>query len=997
MRKVGIVVVAIIVLIIIALLVAPAFINVDAFRGRIEAELQQRLGRPITLGQMHLRLLPPRFRADNVTIAEDPHFARGQFAQVQELNVSVKFWPLLHKQVEVNSIELRHPQIELIRNPQGVWNFSTLGQPAGAAPAPTPSQPAPQPPAGKPQPQPSSAPQQPQQQLALDHLQITDGTMALTDLQKHQVRAVYDHINVDLENFAPDRQFKVSASVNLPGGGQQTARLAGKVGPLNAGNFIATPVDATLNLNDVQLSAVKKFLNSAALAGTDAVISGTVGLKNADGKLTSQGALKLDQARVRGVAIGYPIAANYDVADNLNGDVLDIRKADLTLGRTPFSATGTINAQPTPAQLDLQLRASNASIAELARLAAAFGVAFNPGMNVSGMLDADLHARGAASNPALNGNVTAKQVQMSGGSLPQPVKLTDVKLQLTPQQITSNNFSAQTGGTALAVQFGLAQYTTPNPAATATVKTVNAKVGELLDIAKAYGVSAADGMSGSGTVSLDVRASGPVKNLSAMSFNGSGQLANATLKSPSLTQPVSIHSAKLQFTQNSAVLTNLAATIGATNASGMMAVRNFAAPQVQFTLSADKVNIAQLQQITTPPKPAARKTAFNWSVVPQAQAQKGPAASGGPPSMLEKISGTGSVAIGELIYDQLLLTNLRSNVTLAGGLIRMNPVSAQLYGGQQVGTITVDTRVTPAAVVVATKFQHVEANGLLSSVSSLKNTLYGLLAANGDTSFRTTSANDIAKTLTGKLSLNLANGRLAHVDLLNQLAEVGKFALAGKQNPAQPFTNIVQLTGDFNVNDGLAQTNNLQADIEGAKLAAQGAVNLADQSLNMHLTAVLSQALSQKVGGTGIGGYLNTALANKNGELIIPVLVTGTFQNPRVAPDLQKLAQMKMQQVLPSSANPAAGVLGAVLGKKGGQQGGLGGIVGAITGQQNQQQQSPPPNQPVANPQTPPQQQQAQPQQQQQQNAVGSLLQQLLNKKKKKDQQQPPPPPPTPK
>ena len=52
----------------------------------------------------------------------------------------------------------------------------------------------------------------------------------------------------------------------------------------------------------------------------------------------------------------------------------------------------------------------------------------------------------------------------------------------------------------------------------------------------------------------------------------------------------------------------------------------------------------------------------------------------------------------------------------------------------------------------------------------------------------------------------------------------------------------------------------------------------------MHVTAVLSKGFSQSVGGTGVGGYLNTALANKNGELVIPVILTGSMNHPRFRP-----------------------------------------------------------------------------------------------------------------
>jgi hypothetical protein len=100
---------------------------------------------------------------------------------------------------------------------------------------------------------------------------------------------------------------------------------------------------------------------------------------------------------------------------------------------------------------------------------------------------------------------------------------------------------------------------------------------------------------------------------------------------------------------------------------------------------------------------------------------------------------------------------------------------------------------------------------------------------------------------------------------------------------------------------------------------------------------------------------MNTALANNQGEIVIPVLVTGTFKNPRFAPDLQKLAQMKLKGLMPNFNNPggaASGILGTLLGQKGNQT------------QQPQQQQQP-------------------------QNGV----QQILDLFGKKPQKNPPPPP----
>src|ERR1019366_1693816 len=171
-----------------------------------------------------------------------------------------------------------------------------------------------------------------------------------------------------------------------------------------------------------------------------------------------------------------------------------------------------------------------------------------------------------------------------------------IDLTMNPQQIQSNNFTATSGGTTLAAQMTLSQYTGNAPNVDATLKTVNGKVNELLGIAKAYGITAVEGMSGTGNISLDIHATGPIKNTNAMNFSGSGALQNASLKVPSLTQPVNVRNANLQFTQNSVNLTNLAASLGSTNASGNLSVANFQAPRLTFALAADKLNVVELQK-----------------------------------------------------------------------------------------------------------------------------------------------------------------------------------------------------------------------------------------------------------------------------------------------------------------------------------------------------------------------------------------------------------------
>ncbi|HVG89973.1 MAG TPA: AsmA family protein, partial [Alphaproteobacteria bacterium] len=377
MRKLGIAIAIVVVLLIAAALLGPRLVDANQFHEQIQSQLEKRLGRQVTLGKMDLRLFPLAFNVESFTIAENPRFATDRpFATADKLAVSVEFWPLLHKNVEIKSLELNQPHIELLRDEQGVWNVATLGHepgPAPSVPAPAPAKKTP--PRGRrqksaPQPTPTPAvstttqPKESGGQFSMANLSIDDGQVAITDAQKHQSRAVYDHIDLNLSDFAPNKQFSLKLTAHLPGAGKQTIMLEGKGGPIQQADMLNTPFDGTLSMDQVSTGAAQKFLNSQALNGIDSVLSGDAKVTNSSGKLSSSGSIKLDNTRIRKVNVGYPITLNYDVTDDLANDVIQVRKGNIKLGATPVTIAGAINSRPNPSQIDLKLTASNASIVE---------------------------------------------------------------------------------------------------------------------------------------------------------------------------------------------------------------------------------------------------------------------------------------------------------------------------------------------------------------------------------------------------------------------------------------------------------------------------------------------------------------------------------------------------------------------------------------------------------------------------------------------------------
>jgi uncharacterized protein involved in outer membrane biogenesis len=392
MKKLLLVLGILLVVVLAVLAVLPRLVDVNRYRDRIQAELQTRLGRQVQLGQMNLGLLPPTFKVQNAVIGEDPKYNSGMpFAQTAELDIRVKLMPLLHKDLQVDSLQMVRPQVELIRGPDGAWNFSSIGTHAQ-----------------------QQSKEEQTKPLQLDRFQIVDGAVAITDQQRNQPRMVYNHIDMMLKDYAPGKPFEIAVSARLPGAGSQVVKLDGKGGPIADATMVSTPFEGTLQLDQVALSGAQQYLQLHALAGVEALISGNLKFKNNDGKLDTTGTVRMDNVVAQGKPLGYPIELDYNATDDLKADVIDIRNTQLKLGSAPFVINGTVNGKSAPPLADLKLNTQNASLAELVKLAEASGISLSPGMQPSGQLSADLSARGPLSGPAVAGVLRVNQLKVSG-------------------------------------------------------------------------------------------------------------------------------------------------------------------------------------------------------------------------------------------------------------------------------------------------------------------------------------------------------------------------------------------------------------------------------------------------------------------------------------------------------------------------------------------------------------------------------------------------------
>ena len=232
LRIVAIVVVVLLLLVVIV----PFLIPVDKFRPTIEEKASQALGRKVQLGDLSFSLLRGSLSAENLSVGDDPKFSTSPFLTAKSLKVGVEIMPLIFsKTLNVTGITIENPEVNLLRNPAGQWNYSTLGGAAAKS-------------AQKPAASSSTAPADfSVQKFALNDGRITVGS---TTSQK---RSTYDHVDIVASNFSVTSKFPVTVTADLPSGGK--FKLDGTAGPIDQTDASLTPIEAKLEVNSLDLGS----------------------------------------------------------------------------------------------------------------------------------------------------------------------------------------------------------------------------------------------------------------------------------------------------------------------------------------------------------------------------------------------------------------------------------------------------------------------------------------------------------------------------------------------------------------------------------------------------------------------------------------------------------------------------------------------------------------------------------------------------------------------
>lgn len=424
---------------VVLVLVLPFLIPVNQFRPTIEEKASAALGRKVDVGNLSFSLLGGSLSAENLSIGDDPKFSPSPFLTAKSLKVGVEIMPLIFsKTLNITGVTIVDPQVTLLRNPAGQWNYSSMGGASASQPAAKNSSGAP---AGE---------------FSVKQFDLKNGKIVIGSTTS-QKRSTYDNVDVSASNVSSTTKFPLKVSADLPGGGK--FKLDGEAGPVDATDSSLTPVDAKLEMSGMNLATSGVLDPSAGLGG---LLDLNATVNSQGGAAQVAGTAKLSKALLvaGGSPATEPVNVNFDTKYDLRKNSGVLNPSTLKIGNATTNLSGTYVTSGDNTVLNIKVDGQNMPAQDLVSFLPALGINMPKGATLQGgTLSTNLNLTGPTNRMVTSGNVGLYSAKLAGFDLGSKMSaisaLTGVKsgkdldiekittnLRMAPDGLKADNFNA---------------------------------------------------------------------------------------------------------------------------------------------------------------------------------------------------------------------------------------------------------------------------------------------------------------------------------------------------------------------------------------------------------------------------------------------------------------------------------------------------------------------------------------------------------------------------
>jgi uncharacterized protein involved in outer membrane biogenesis len=772
----------------------------NSARRYLTSRLEQAFGRPVDVSNFSIRWIPtPGIVAERVTIGEDPRFGQEYFLRAESIVASPRWRSLFLARLDLGTLELSHPSLNLVRNDDGRWNVeSWLPPPSSLKSAP------------------DSAARSPRAAAQLSRIEIDAGRINFSR-------------GIDRRPFALE---DLTGSMEQESAGQWRIALAAhplratvhlqSVGTLSVAGTIAC-TSARLHPANLQLTWSDASLADALrlALGNDPGIRGDFGLQidahtepvsataNTDApRAPVRWTISLS-ARTSGLHRWDMAARTDNPAANLFAEAewdagstqIALRKISLEAPHSKIEGTGTVGWS-TQINPDVYLTSSAISFEDIFAWYRSFQPGVADGLATDGFLTADVKLGGWPIRPR-EGKIVSAGATIHSGTLtlaksgpiearfdPEAAEILPIVWTFTSFTKLQDVLSATAGAPSTpsgTISFRAKLFTPSAPAEKPSQKlrgkspidpsaNKSAKLNydlslradftrfeDFLNTARSIGRPLNAGWQVEGGLAANLEWQGIVHEKFPRPIGEVSPRA-MTLKLPLLNQAVEIENAKIELKPNAPRVTITKATALGAHWQGTIwrndlepSAKNGSAPEWQFDLAADHLDAAELDRWIGP------RARPNWLSRIFASTENPTVRIPGP-GPLSQLRARGTLRADTFTLAPVEVQSLRTQIELLGRNVNFSEFDAKLNGGSISGELLANLVADPIYIFRAT-VKNVDVADLAAPSPDLRNRLTGQVSGEVKLSLHGIGREQLLDTLKGDARLSATRFAIRGVDL----------------------------------------------------------------------------------------------------------------------------------------------------------------------------------------------------------------------------------------
>ncbi|MEN8211246.1 MAG: AsmA family protein [Thermodesulfobacteriota bacterium] len=295
--------------------------------------------------------------------------------------------------------------------------------------------------------------------------------------------------------------------------------------------------------------------------------------------------------------------------------------------------------------------------------------------------------------------------------------------------------------------------------------------------------------------------------------------------------------------------------------------KQFSKPDLKFDINLDKIDLDRYL-----PEPPAKDSSTEKT---KSSAESKKKTNYEP---LRKLVLDGKIKAGEVKASGATVEDVDIHILAKNGIITIDPMDLNLYQGNLDSKLELNVQKKNPRTKITIDAKGIQAGPLMKDVLE-KELIEGTLKADMDISMRGEKPAMIKKTLTGKGELLFTDGAVIGIDLANMVRNVKTKLGTGEKLEEKPRTDFAALKIPFTAKNGLVNTNGSSLQSPLIRVLVTGKANLVKEILDFRVEPKFVATLK---------GQGDT---EQRSGLMVPVLITGSFDSPKIRPDLEGMVK----------------------------------------------------------------------------------------------------------